>query len=496
MNKFEITKIPSDLFQKISLKIVKIKHLSKNTLSWISHRLSLINWHSRKVLCTAFALLIVGTSTGIYLNTTTSAAVMFINGRQIGVVSSSAHGKQLIEAILQKQGQMIGKIAQTHDQIEYQGIRLAKANLIAESLSENEISSKLTTYIDGVELDISGTKIAILPSQEDVQSTLKAFQDYITKPSDSNKVDSVSFVEEVTTKHIETQPEQVQLASKVLDMLNKGKPASKDYIVKDTDSWWLIARNNNMKTKDVLAGNLGATENTFLHAGQKIKIVSYTPYLTVVSKGILTQSETIPFDVQYIIDNSLSEEESIVKQQGSEGSKLVTTEYTQKDGKFENKQVIDQHITKQPIPKIVAKSPIQKPYSIAYAASRGTGEISGLAWSCYGNINSPYGYRSRGFHSGIDIAGSVGDPFTASASGTVVEAGWSGAYGKMILINHGNGIMTRYGHASKILVSAGQHVSQGQTIALVGATGDATGPHLHFEVIINGNTVNPLNYLH
>ncbi|MFZ3372691.1 MAG: peptidoglycan DD-metalloendopeptidase family protein, partial [Desulfitobacteriaceae bacterium] len=473
------------------LELMKIKHLSKKNLLWAAQRLSLIRWRSHKIWGTALALFIVGTSTGIYFNSTATAAVMYINSRQIGVVSSIDHGKQLIEAVLQKQGQTIGQSALTHDKINYKVIRLKKATILAKSLSENDINSKLTTYIDGVELDISGTKIAILPSQEDAQSTLKAFQDYITKPSDSNKVNSVSFVEEVTTKHVETQPEQVQLASKVLDILKKGKSTSNDYIVKDTDSWWLIARDNDMLIKEVLAGNPGTTENTLLHGGQKIKIVSNTPYLSVVSKGILTQSETIPFDVQNTVDNSLSDDERIVKQQGSEGSKLVTIAYTQKDGKLENKRVLDEQITKQPVPKVVAKGPSQQPYSIAYAASRGTGRITGLAWSLRGPINSNYGYRSRGFHSGIDIGASTGTPFSASAAGTVVEAGWSGAYGKMILIDHGNGVLTRYGHASKILVSAGQQVSQGETIALIGATGDATGPHLHFEVIINGSTVNP-----
>ncbi len=491
MNKLDLTK----LFENVSLRIVKIKLLSKNTISWISQHLALVPWQSRKVWGIAIALLIVGTSTGIYFNTTSSVVVMYINGKQIGVVSSIDHGKQLIEAVLKKQGQAIGQSARTHDQIEYKGIRLTKAKLLAETLSENEINSKLTTYVDGIELAISGTKIAILPSQEDVQRTLKDFQDYMTKPSDTNKVDSVSFTEEITTNNIETQPDQVLLPDLVLDMLKEGKTISKDYVVQDTDSWWLIARKNDMLTKEVLAGNPGATENTLLHGGDKIKIVSNIPYISVESKGVLTQTETIPYDVQNKVDNSLSYGEQIVKQQGSEGSKQVTYSYTQRDGKFQSKQVLDEQITQKPVPKVVAKGPSQQPYSIAYAASRGTGRISGLAWSLQGPINSNYGYRARGFHSGIDIGARTGIPFTASAAGTVVEAGWSGAYGYMILIDHGNGVMTRYGHASKLLVSAGQQVSQGETIALVGSTGDSTGPHLHFEVIINGSAVNPFNYL-
>ncbi|MDI6880631.1 MAG: M23 family metallopeptidase, partial [Desulfitobacteriaceae bacterium] len=83
----------------------------------------------------------------------------------------------------------------------------------------------------------------------------------------------------------------------------------------------------------------------------------------------------------------------------------------------------------------------------------------------------------------------------AAAAGTVVSAGWDGGYGKMILIDHGNGVMTRYAHSSQLLVSVGQRVAKGQTIGLVGVTGNTTGPHLHFEVISNGSTLNPLSYL-
>lgn len=420
---------------------------------------------------------------------------MFINGQQIGIVSSIDQGKQLIQTILKEKGQAIGKSACTHDKIEYKLMRLQKAAIISGTLSKDNICSNLTTYIDGVELHISGEKVATLSSQEDIENTLSTLQNYYVKPSNSNKVNSVSFVEEVTTKQIETQPEEIQTEITVLEILKKGKSVNKEYVVKDADTWWLIARNNDMLTKEILAANPGNTEETALHAGQKINVVSYAPYLTFISKGVLTQSETIPYEVQTIIDDSLATNEQVVKQQGIEGSKQITAEYTQKNDVIIEKQIIDEQITKEPVTKIVSKGPIIQPYTIAYASSRGTGSVSGLRWPFSGYISSTYGNRSRDFHKGIDIAGRSGTPFVAAASGRVVEAGWSGGYGNMILIDHGNGIKTRYGHASKILVSIGQRVTKGQTIALLGSTGISTGPHLHFEVIINGNAVNPRNYL-
>lgn len=119
-------------------------------------------------------------------------------------------------------------------------------------------------------------------------------------------------------------------------------------------------------------------------------------------------------------------------------------------------------------------------------------------WPTTGEVTSPYGLRWGGtdFHPGIDIANDMGTPIVATADGVVEYAGWnSGGYGNMVDINHGNGLMTRYGHASQVVVSTGQHVKRGQLIAYMGSTGFSTGPHVHYEVHINGNRVNPISYL-
>lgn len=116
-----------------------------------------------------------------------------------------------------------------------------------------------------------------------------------------------------------------------------------------------------------------------------------------------------------------------------------------------------------------------------------------------GIISSRFGARSsirRSAHTGLDIATSIGTPVKAAAAGTVTFAGWKGSYGNLMVITHSNGVQTYYGHCSKLYLSAGTTVSQGQTIAAVGSTGNSTGPHLHFEIRVNGVAHNPQSYLY
>jgi murein DD-endopeptidase MepM/ murein hydrolase activator NlpD len=124
-----------------------------------------------------------------------------------------------------------------------------------------------------------------------------------------------------------------------------------------------------------------------------------------------------------------------------------------------------------------------------------TPSASGLIWPVSGPVVSGFGMRWGRMHEGIDIAAGYGTPIHAAASGTVITAGWEGGYGNLIVIDHGNGLATAYGHQSSFAVGYGAQVSQGQTIGYVGCTGHCYGPHLHFEVRVNGAAVDPLGYL-
>jgi murein DD-endopeptidase MepM/ murein hydrolase activator NlpD len=134
--------------------------------------------------------------------------------------------------------------------------------------------------------------------------------------------------------------------------------------------------------------------------------------------------------------------------------------------------------------------------SVASGSSTSSGATSsGFAWPLTGPITSPFGMRWGTLHPGIDIGVPTGTPIHAAGDGTVIWCGWMSGYGNLVMIDHHNGLATLYGHQSRIAASYNEQVSQGQTIGYVGCTGFCTGPHLHFEVRLNGNPVDPLGYL-
>lgn len=129
------------------------------------------------------------------------------------------------------------------------------------------------------------------------------------------------------------------------------------------------------------------------------------------------------------------------------------------------------------------------------AVARSSPQRLSLAWPVEGRVTSNFGMRWGRMHNGIDIAAPTGTPVYAAAAGRVTYADWMGTYGQIVIIDHGNGIETRYAHNSRLLVRVGDQVQRGQRIALVGSTGNSTGPHLHFEVRVNGEAQDPAAWL-
>ncbi|ACL19197.1 murein DD-endopeptidase MepM/ murein hydrolase activator NlpD [Desulfitobacterium sp. LBE] len=467
------------------MRPVKIKLEPK---IWIES-LNKLPWKSPKMIGGALAVLLALGGGGYYLNTTAPAAYVVINGETVGIVESVNNGEKLLEQVLDEEGAPVGEVAKTHDQIEYTTARIDNGYT---PLTKEELKGKLSFFIEAVELKIADHPMFTLASQAEADKLLKAYEEMYVKEDENNKLTAVTFEEEVEIQDVEALPEAITTVAEALEVLKQGNVQKEEYVVEENDSWWLIARKNDLKTVEVLAANPGATLDTIIKPGEKIAIEKVSPYLTVVFEGTKTATETIPFDVETKVDNKLASGTSKVTKAGADGEKVVTYSYVQKNDKIVTKTIVDEKVTKEAVSQVVTKGPQRVQVA---SASRGSGLVPALVRPYGGYVSSYYGYRGSEFHTGIDYAGSSGDPFVAAAAGTVVAAGRQGNYGNCILVDHGNGIQTRYAHASKILVKVGQSVSQGETIGLVGSTGRSTGSHLHFEIIVNGDTVNPANYV-
>ena len=227
-------------------------------------------------------------------------------------------------------------------------------------------------------------------------------------------------------------------------------------------------------------------------------------YLTVVTTEEQVQQEPIEFEQEYKPEPDMYIGEKKVETEGKEGTKEVVKKVVKENGRSIREEVLEEEVLEEPQEEIVLTGTKN---SDGYGG--GTGNYSGdnvsydpsAVYETLGNpidniyISSGFGQRWGRLHSGIDFALAQGNSIYAADDGQVYFSGVSGGYGNLVKIDHGNGMQTYYAHCSKLLVSQGQHVSKGEKIALVGSTGNSTGPHLHFEVIINGNCVNPLDFL-
>ena len=224
-----------------------------------------------------------------------------------------------------------------------------------------------------------------------------------------------------------------------------------------------------------------------IRAGDELVIMVPKPELTVERQEELYYEEDYEADIIYVDNDDWYTTETKTLQEPSAGHRKVVAVVSFENDKKVSEEIIKEEITYEAVPKIVERGTKIPP---SYIKPISGGRLS----STFGKRSAPKKGAST-YHKGVDWATPTGTAVVASSGGVVAKAGWGSGYGYVVYINHPDGRQTRYGHLSKVLVSAGQTVSQGQKIALSGNTGISTGPHLHFEILINGSQVNPLKYL-
>ena len=283
-------------------------------------------------------------------------------------------------------------------------------------------------------------------------------------------------------------PEDVTPLQEAIERVTKKQEKNKIYEVVSGDTLSQIAEDNGLPMDRLIDMNPTIeNESSTIRVGDEIIVTAPEPELSVVRQEQQYYEEDYDADVIYIDNDSWYTTERVTRQEPSAGHRRVVAVVSYRNDAETGREIQKEEVTMEAVPKIVERGTKTPP---TYIKPISGGRLS----SGFGRRNAPTKGASSN-HKGIDWATPIGTAVMASCDGVVTKAGWGSGYGYVVYIDHGDGRQTRYGHLSKVLVKAGQKVSQGQKIALSGNTGRSTGPHVHFEILIGGTQVNPLNYL-
>lgn len=260
------------------------------------------------------------------------------------------------------------------------------------------------------------------------------------------------------------------------------------YEVQEGDTLSQIAERVNIDMDKIISLN-DAIENelSVIRVGQEITITQPEPPLSVERQEQVYYEEDYDADIIYVDNDEWYTTQEQTLQEPSAGHRKVAVLVSYRNDKELSREILKEEVVMAAVPKIVEKGTKIPPSFIKPLSG---GRLS----STFGRRKAPTKGAST-YHKGVDWAVARGTAIYASSGGVVTKAGWGSGYGYVVYIKHPGGAETRYAHLNKVLVSAGQSVKQGQKIALSGNTGRSTGPHLHFELYMNGSAVNPLKYL-
>ena len=364
------------------------------------------------------------------------------------------------------------------------------------TLAKKLVGKSNTTAAVACAVYADGKLLGVLQNEA---SAKRVLDDVLSKKEDSGNSYVVSFAEKLEFRSVLCPENEILTEAEFSGIVLSGEKIRKEYTVKDGDTFSFVASSFGMSEDELLMLNSFEEAPVDMTAGQVLFVEESGTALTFREVKTEVTSEKVDYDKIEIKSSALYSGSSRVLSAGKAGYDQVTSFVTYVDGKRVGSEEFSRLTVTEPVPERVQIG--TKPLDEAYSNSMG-GIFLWPIVGAYG-VNSNYGYRWGKLHAGIDLgmggaAGtSLGKTVIAVAQGTVTVAGVHSSYGYYVIIDHGNGLQTLYAHclAGSHMVVPGQVVVAGQPIARVGSTGYSTGPHLHFEVRVNGNKVNPRPYL-
>jgi len=419
----------------------------------------------------------------------TPGYVVSVNGEEVGAVRQPEVFQQSVQRVEERAAGILGYDYTLDQEVDYRFTLIPRGELAASASFDSGLFSMVDEVTQGYVLKVDGQTIGAMESAQ----LLEGILDELKAAYTTENTVSAEFTSNVTISQEYLPTGSMAQRSSIMEQLTANQNGETVYEVQGGDTFMAIAYANGMTMSEMEALNPDVDINR-IYIGQLLNIKEEIPFLSVRTTENVTYTEAIPCPVVEQPDDSMYQGETRVLDAGVEGQSQVNADVIYVNGREVERNVLTTTTLSEPTNKVVAVGTKVRPswYPNGY-----------FIWPVYGRITSSFGYRSifgsYSYHGGIDIAAGYGTGISAADGGTVVFAGtatgsmWS--YGKLVIIDHGNGKRTYYGHCSSVLVSVGDHVYQGQTVARVGSTGRSTGNHCHFEVKINGTSVNPLKYL-
>lgn len=373
-----------------------------------------------------------------------------------------------------------------------------------ELLSADEVCNTVLGMTDGdfeqaYGLVVNGDLIGAIKSAGDMQFIL---DDFLESYKTDNDAEKAEFMDDISIEEGYFSKEDVKSSDELKSEINTTHRAVEYYTVKNGDSPIAIAEKNEMSVERLK--ELNPDLNDVMYAGAKVKVDRDKPVLCVKSISYSTYYKSIPYSKKTVEDSSKYTDYKQLKTKGQKGRERYIEEITYADGEEISRVLVEKVVETQPVDEVYVVGTKKKPVvknNNPTTNNKGDNTVGKgkFTWPVPGvrSISSPYGMRWGRLHKGIDIScsGIRGRTIVAAADGTVTTKGYdANGYGNFCVITHLGGYSTLYGHCQSVLVTKGQSVKAGQAIAKVGDTGRSYGPHLHFEIRVNGSPKNPVNY--
>ncbi len=412
-----------------------------------------------------------------------------VNGVELGYVTAPRQVEAAMERVEARASSILGYEYTLDQEMGYEFEVTLREDRIPLSRVETYLFDQIGEVMKTSVLTVNGQMLGAADNTQDLTDMLDA----IKAPFVNENTVSAEFVEPVVLTREYTATTALRDIDEMAAVLTSNSMERVDYVVKAGDTFSAIANSNGMTMAELQELNPGVDIDN-LWVDQVLTISQAVPFLSVRTVDNVTYEGPVAFPVEEYDDPDIYQGFSKVMTPGVEGWATYNADVTYLNGAEQERVINDTQVHVEPVTQIVAVGTKPRPKTMA------TGQFQ---WPLYGRINSTYGSRyifgSYSFHTGLDIAGSYGASIAAADGGRVTFAGtgtgsyWS--YGNYVVIDHENGLQSIYAHCSSLCVSAGERVYKGQVIARVGSTGRATGNHCHFQVKLNGTTVNPYNYL-